>query len=84
MGLPTAAVLVVLWHLALWHLALVPWSEDVPDGVRYGPYSASQLFSTPLRALLVAAAQAGPDRPAHRPRRGVGRAARALVVRLVT
>ncbi|MEV1051222.1 acyltransferase [Streptomyces sp. NPDC049887] len=39
-----------------WHLALIPWSGAVPDALWYSPYQASQLLSTPLFALLVAAA----------------------------
>ncbi|MFJ8697125.1 acyltransferase family protein [Streptomyces roseolilacinus] len=42
--------------VAVWHLALVPWSRAVPDALWYSPYQASQLLSTPLFALLVAAA----------------------------
>ncbi|MFF8384743.1 acyltransferase family protein [Streptomyces kanasensis] len=49
---PGAAVALV----AAWHLALVPWSRAVPDALWYSPYQASQLLSTPLFALLVAAA----------------------------
>ena len=40
------------------HLALIPWSRAVPDSFWYSPYSASQLLSAPLFALLVAAAAA--------------------------
>lgn len=40
----------------LWHLALVPWHEAVPDSLWYSPYSASQLLSAPIFALLVCAA----------------------------
>ncbi|MFD3523321.1 acyltransferase family protein [Streptomyces sp. NPDC058653] len=50
-GLPTAIGLVVLWHLAL-----VPWHDAVPDSLWYSPYSASQLLSAPIFALLVCAA----------------------------
>ncbi|WP_405609843.1 acyltransferase [Streptomyces sp. NBC_01511] len=50
-GLPTAIALV-----ALWHLALVPWREAVPDSLWYSPYSASQLLSAPIFALLVCGA----------------------------
>lgn len=50
-GLPTAIGLVVLWHVAL-----VPWREAAPDGLWYSPYSASQLLSAPIFALLVCAA----------------------------
>ncbi|GEB12334.1 acyltransferase family protein [Pimelobacter simplex] len=50
-GLPVALVLVVA-YLA----ALIPWHQAVPDTEWYGPYSASQLLSTPVFALLVAAA----------------------------
>lgn len=50
-GLPTAIGLVVLWHLAL-----VPWHQAVPDSLWYSPYSASQLLSAPIFALLVCAA----------------------------
>lgn len=50
-GLPTAIGLVVLWHMAL-----VPWREAAPDGLWYSPYSASQLLSAPIFALLVCAA----------------------------
>ncbi|CAL9461262.1 hypothetical protein SUDANB132_02637 [Streptomyces sp. enrichment culture] len=39
-----------------WHAALIPWSGAVPDSLWYSPYSASQLLSAPLFALLVAAA----------------------------
>ncbi|MFI8090253.1 acyltransferase family protein [Streptomyces sp. NPDC086080] len=50
-SLPAAAGLVVAWHLLL-----IPWSRAVPDALWYSPYSASQLLSTPLFALLVVAA----------------------------
>ncbi|MEV8363352.1 acyltransferase family protein [Streptomyces niveus] len=50
-GLPAAIGLVVLWHLAL-----VPWRDAVPDSLWYSPYSASQLLSAPIFALLVCAA----------------------------
>ncbi|MFI8865592.1 MULTISPECIES: acyltransferase family protein [unclassified Streptomyces] len=50
-GLPVAIVLVVAAHIAL-----VPWSREVPDGLWYSPYSASQLLMAPLFVLLVAAA----------------------------
>ncbi|GBP98870.1 acyltransferase [Streptomyces spongiicola] len=50
-GLWSAVALVVGWHLVL-----IPWSEAVPDALWYGPYHASHLLSTPLFALLVAAA----------------------------
>lgn len=50
-GLPAAIGLVVLWHVAL-----VPWREAAPDGLWYSPYSASQLLSAPIFALLVCAA----------------------------
>lgn len=50
-GLPAAIGLVVFWHLAL-----VPWRDAVPDSLWYSPYSASQLLSTPIFALLVCAA----------------------------
>ncbi|MET4922210.1 acyltransferase [Streptomyces sp. PSRA5] len=50
-GLPSAIGLV-----ALWHLVLVPWHEAVPDSLWYSPYSASQLLSAPIFALLVCAA----------------------------
>ncbi|MCI3224416.1 acyltransferase [Streptomyces sp. NP-1717] len=50
-GLPAAIALV-----ALWHVALVPWREAAPDGLWYSPYSASQLLSAPIFALLVCAA----------------------------
>ncbi|MFV2117917.1 hypothetical protein ACE14D_05535 [Streptomyces sp. Act-28] len=43
-------------RVAAWHLALIPWSRAVPDALWYSPYQASQLLSTPLFALLVAAA----------------------------
>ncbi|MFD5463830.1 acyltransferase family protein [Kitasatospora sp. NPDC127059] len=57
-----------------WHLVLVPWHAAVPDGLRYGPYSASQLFPAPLfAALLVAAAQR--DAAGTAPRLLAGRAA---------
>lgn len=39
-----------------WHAVLIPWSDAVPDGLWYSPYSASQLLSAPLFALLVSAA----------------------------
>ncbi|OII67128.1 acyltransferase [Streptomyces sp. CC77] len=39
-----------------WHLALIPWSWYASDADWYGPYHASQLLSTPVFALLVAAA----------------------------
>ncbi|MFF2409014.1 acyltransferase family protein [Streptomyces sp. NPDC058092] len=51
LGLPIAVALV-----AAWHVALVPWSRAVPDSLWYSPYSASQLLSAPLFALLVATA----------------------------
>jgi peptidoglycan/LPS O-acetylase OafA/YrhL len=38
------------------HLLLIPWSRAVPETLWYSPYSASQLLSTPLFALLVSAA----------------------------
>ncbi|MFE7747791.1 acyltransferase family protein [Streptomyces sp. NPDC057428] len=50
-GLGAAVALVVAWHVAL-----VPWSRAVPDTLWYSPYSASQMLSAPLFALLVAAA----------------------------
>ncbi|TLQ43112.1 acyltransferase family protein [Streptomyces marianii] len=50
-GLWSAVSLVIGWHLAL-----IPWSGAVPDALWYSPYQASQLLSTPLFALLVAAA----------------------------
>ncbi|MEU9359107.1 acyltransferase [Streptomyces sp. NPDC048301] len=50
-GLPVAIALAVAAHIAL-----VPWHRAVPDGLWYGPYSASQLLTAPLFALLVAAA----------------------------
>ncbi|MFJ3214987.1 acyltransferase family protein [Kitasatospora sp. NPDC086801] len=44
--------------VAGWHLLLVPWHAAVPDGLWWGPYSASQLVPAALfAALLVAAAQ---------------------------
>ena len=46
--------------LVLWHLALIPWSDAVPQGVWYSPYSGSQLLVAPLYAVLVTAA-AGHD-----------------------
>ncbi|MFD5654371.1 acyltransferase family protein [Streptomyces sp. NPDC127039] len=49
-SLPVAAGLLIAWHLLL-----VPWSRAVPDALWYSPYSASQLLSTPLFALLVVA-----------------------------
>ncbi|MCZ7457364.1 acyltransferase family protein [Streptomyces sp. WMMC940] len=39
-----------------WHLVLIAWSRAVSDALWYGPYHASHLLSTPLFALLVAAA----------------------------
>ncbi len=39
-----------------WHLVLIPWSWYASDAEWYGPYHASQLLSTPVFALLVAAA----------------------------
>ncbi|MFD8800075.1 acyltransferase family protein [Streptomyces atroolivaceus] len=50
-GLWTAVALV-----AVWHLALIPWSQSAPDGLWYGAMHASQLLSTPIFALLTAAA----------------------------
>ncbi|MET9800181.1 acyltransferase [Streptomyces sp. NPDC006368] len=50
-GLWPAVALVIGWHLVL-----IPWSGAVPDGLWYSPYTASQLLSAPLFALLVAAA----------------------------
>ncbi|MFE3514221.1 acyltransferase family protein [Streptomyces sp. NPDC059166] len=50
-GLPVAIALT-----AAAHIALVPWSRAVPDSLWYSPYSASQLLTAPLFALLVAAA----------------------------
>ncbi|MFJ6851724.1 acyltransferase family protein [Streptomyces sp. NPDC091271] len=51
--LPVAIMLVLAGHIAL-----IPWSRAVPDSFWYSPYSASQLLSAPLFALLVAAAAA--------------------------
>lgn len=49
-----------LWPAALavvgFHAALIPWHHAVPDRIWYGPYSAAQLFSAPLFALLITAA----------------------------
>ncbi|MEH0555109.1 acyltransferase family protein [Streptomyces sp. B21-101] len=50
-SLPVAAALVVAWHLAL-----LPWSKAVPDALWYSPYSASQLLSAPVFAVLICAA----------------------------
>ena len=50
-GLPVAVALVLAGHMAL-----IPWSQAVPDGFWYSPYSASHLLSAPLFALLVASA----------------------------
>ncbi|MFH0175557.1 acyltransferase family protein [Streptomyces cacaoi] len=50
-SLPVAVGLVVAWHLVL-----IPWSGAVPDAVWYSPYSASQLLSAPLFAILIGAA----------------------------
>ncbi|WP_418955612.1 acyltransferase family protein [Streptomyces tritici] len=41
---------------AAWHLMLIPWSWYASDALWYGPLHASQLLSTPVFALLVAAA----------------------------
>ncbi|MEV1068453.1 acyltransferase [Streptomyces sp. NPDC050263] len=49
--LPVAVGLVVGWHLAL-----IPWSNAVPDGLWYSPYTASQLLSAPFFAALICAA----------------------------
>ncbi|BFV59596.1 acyltransferase [Kitasatospora sp. CMC57] len=40
----------------LFHAALIPWHRAVPDSLWYGPYSAAQLLSAPLFALLITAA----------------------------
>ncbi|WP_338672960.1 acyltransferase [Streptomyces sp. SCSIO 30461] len=49
-----------LWSAVLltaaWHLVLIPWSWYAPDALWYGPLHASHLLSTPVFALLVAAA----------------------------
>ncbi|MFE7457998.1 acyltransferase family protein [Streptomyces sp. NPDC057554] len=52
-GMPLAITAVLAWHLAL-----IPWSRTVSDSLWYSPYSASQLLSAPIFALLVAAAAA--------------------------
>ncbi|MFJ9622044.1 acyltransferase family protein [Streptomyces sp. NPDC101181] len=52
-GMPFAVGAVLVWHLAL-----IPWSRAVPDSLWYSPYSASQLLSAPIFAMLVAAAAA--------------------------
>ncbi|MFG2329477.1 acyltransferase family protein [Streptomyces sp. NPDC048604] len=41
---------------AAWHLVLIPWSWYASDALWYGPLHASHLLSTPVFALLVAAA----------------------------
>ncbi|WP_330172859.1 acyltransferase [Streptomyces sp. NBC_01498] len=53
---PPVALPAAIGLVALWHLALIPWHAAVPDSLWYSPYSASQLLSAPIFALLVCAA----------------------------
>ncbi|MFD3658761.1 acyltransferase family protein [Streptomyces sp. NPDC058620] len=53
---PPGGLHVAVAAVVAWHLVLIPWSHAVPDSLWYSPYSASQLLSAPLFALLVAAA----------------------------
>ncbi|MFE4409495.1 acyltransferase family protein [Streptomyces sp. NPDC056821] len=53
---PRVPLSVAIGLVVAWHLLLIPWSRAVPDALWYSPYSASQLLSTPLFALLVVAA----------------------------
>ncbi|MYR15977.1 acyltransferase family protein, partial [Streptomyces sp. SID724] len=55
---PAGGLRVAVLAVLAWHLALIPWSHAVPDSLWYSPYSASQLLSAPIFALLVAAAAA--------------------------
>ncbi|RPK64893.1 O-acetyltransferase OatA [Streptomyces sp. ADI96-02] len=55
---PPGGLRIFVAGVLAWHLLLIPWSHAVPDSLWYSPYSASQLLSAPLFALLVAAAAA--------------------------